>query len=95
MCSNLGSTKQELSLVVNMQFFANGRNHLNLPKQEYKQVISEINTYYDKAYSDLPTFTHDTYSEYRKGYYRYYVKNYGFDDYDIYARRKLKDGKKT
>ena len=86
--------KKALSLTVSMQFFGNEYKGINLPEPEYKQLMAEINTEYDGAYKNKKTFLHKTYSEYRKGYYEYSVRNLGFDNYVIYARRRLKDGKK-
>lgn len=91
MCSNAGGggkfTKQP-TLNISMQYFGNQRRGIRVPKKHYGKLIHEINTAYENKYKDAEIIKHTTLHD--NVYYEYSIRNYGYDNYVILARRKLK-----
>lgn len=71
-------------LKLDIQLFAAKRSGITLPRKQYRKIISEIDDNYYFRYNKKGVFIH--YS----GDYAYKVKNYGFNNYVIVSKEKIR-----
>lgn len=80
--------KRNNRIRVNIQLFAKKRSEIFLPREEYGKVIHEIDTLYYNYYKDEKVFVH--YSGDEDNSYKYKVRNYGFNKYQILSKENVK-----
>lgn len=85
---NRGGKQRTKGLKLNLQLFAKKRTGIHLPPKEYGKVIHEIDTLYYDYYKDKEVFVH--YSGDKNNSYKYRVKNYNYNQYQILSKRRVK-----
>ena len=85
---NRGGKRRTKGLKLNLQLFAQKRTGIRLPPEEYGKIIHEIDTLYYDYYKDKKVFVH--YSGDEDNSYKYRVRNYNYNQYQILSRRKVK-----
>lgn len=83
-----GTITERRGIRISMQFFAHRNSEdmptIRLPKQEYAHVMSEIASHLTDGDKTSPVFVK------RIGNYMYTIENYGFGDYRIIGKRRIK-----
>lgn len=85
---NRGGKQGTKRIKVNIQLFARKKTGIRLPPEEYGKVIHEIDTLYYDYYKDKKVFTH--YSGDEDNSYKYRVRNYDFNKYQILSKARVK-----